>query len=381
MELDAKKKGVLILSVAGLLAVVVLLGIMVFYKPKSKDEGEGEKRNVVSEIPGAETANTPDSKKKAFDLGSRSQSNIADYWENSVGEGDEIDRQLGGGGSAPSSSGISKVSTDDKIDAMERRMAQQQEERMREEERRAAARDRQMDKLNNRNDALVDAYLKQSAQGQQEQEAQQEPKEPEAPPVEQRDKIDVERVTVRRSNGISSMDSSMDSGGVYSWDEEMVEYDDAYPFKVMFVKQEKLTSGERVTIRLLEDMIIDGQLVPANTHLMATCNIGSRIDLNVSSINYRGRILSLDYDAYDNDGVKGIYAPSLDDSKVLEQLGQVGVNAGMRTMRSTAGRYVQDLLQAGQVVLSTTKNGKERVVYVPAGYQFYLVKSKHLRSK
>ena len=41
------------------------------------------------------------------------------------------------------------------------------------------------------------------------------------------------------------------------------------PFRCMFVRDQKLTSGQRVTLRLLEDYNQDGVRIPANTHLAA----------------------------------------------------------------------------------------------------------------
>lgn len=374
MELDKKKKGVLILSVAGILAGIALIVFLMTYKPSDKGDVVAESANVVSVIPEAETVSTPESKRRAYELGGNSS--VEDYWADISGERDAEDGYESEG-TVSSRGGITKVDPDKMLEETNRRVEEEQKARQAEEERRRREQDEYMRRYYERQERALDRYVNQAAaQPQSQPEPVKEP-EPESV-VEERDKIDVEQVKVTRSSGVSSMDDSFSDGsGVSSWDDEGASVDDAYPFKCMFVKQEKLRSGERVTVRILEDMMIDGQLVPANTHVMATCTIGSRIDLNVSSLEYRGRILSLDYDAYDNDGVKGIYAPDLENSQVMEQLKNLGISSGMRTMRSRAGQYVQDILQAGQMVISGS--GKERAVYVPAGYQFYLVKSKKLR--
>ena len=150
--------------------------------------------------------------------------------------------------------------------------------------------------------------------------------------------------------------------------------DEEYPFKCMFVRSGKLKSGERVSVRLLEDMVIDGQLVPKNTHLMAVCSIGSRLDLNVSSIDLGGKIISLDYDAYDNDGTKGIYCPGISD-KTVSQAAGTAVSGARSRLTSRIGRAAQDVVSTGLSLI--TLSGGETAVQVPAGYQFYLVKSRN----
>ena len=202
----------------------------------------------------------------------------------------------------------------------------------------------------------------------------------ETPAPKERERIDVESVRVVKSGGISSMDdefgnvatsgiSTLDSNGVD------LETDEAYPFKCMFVRQEKLKSGQRVSIRLLEDIVVEGQLVKKNTHLNAVCTIGDRIDIKVSNIELPGRIVNLDFDGYDNDGVRGIYAPDLGNDNTLEDaLKQAGVSAVRRRANTLVGQTVQDILSAGSMVITGT--GRDRSVMVPSGYQFYLVRHK-----
>ena len=141
----------------------------------------------------------------------------------------------------------------------------------------------------------------------------------------------------------------------------------------MFVRQEKLKSSQRVSIRILEDIVVEGHLIKKNTHLTATCSIGDRVDLKVTSINVGGRFLNLDFDAYDNDGTRGIYAPRLnDDTRVEESFKRAGISTVRRRMSTMVGQTAQDFLNAGTAVI--TGSGKDPSVIIPAGYEFYLVK-------
>ena len=56
------------------------------------------------------------------------------------------------------------------------------------------------------------------------------------------------------------------------------------PFRCMFVRDQKVVDGQRVTVRLLEDYSADGVFVPANTHLAAVCKVSDRLELSVRSI-------------------------------------------------------------------------------------------------
>ena len=201
---------------------------------------------------------------------------------------------------------------------------------------------------------------------------------PAVPIEEPRDRIDIDKVMVRKSGSVTTLEdgfTSVTSSGVSSLEGESEQFfvDEEYPFKCMFVRSGKLKSGERVSIRLLEDMVIDGQLVPKNTHLMAVCSIGSRLDLNVASIDLGGKIINLDYDAYDNDGTKGIYCPGISD-RTASQAASTAVSGARSRLTSRIGRAAQDVVNTGLSLI--TLSGGETAVQVPAGYQFYLVKSR-----
>ena len=59
----------------------------------------------------------------------------------------------------------------------------------------------------------------------------------------------------------------------------------------VFLSGEKLKNGQRVAVRLLEDMYVGSYLVPKNTHLMAYVKIGSRLEMEVNSIEMNGQIV------------------------------------------------------------------------------------------
>lgn len=186
--------------------------------------------------------------------------------------------------------------------------------------------------------------------------------------------IDIPSSTVRRSDVISSLDDGWNETGVSSLDEQSQAYtsEDSHPFKCMFVREEKIKDGQRVSVRLMEDMVVGGVLVPKNSHLMASCSLGGRLELEIANIEMQGRILSLGYEAYDTDGTRGIYCP--DAGGAAKTAASRGTSLAGTALRSRVGRVAGDVLTTGISLIESA--GGERTVSVPAGYTFYIVKKK-----
>ena len=169
--------------------------------------------------------------------------------------------------------------------------------------------------------------------------------------------------------------SSLDGTGVSSLGtDEDIFVDESYPFKCMFVREEKIKSGQRVSIRLLEDMLVGNTLIPKNSHLMATCSIGGRLELEISNVEIQGRIFTLGYEAYDTDGTKGIYCPD-SGGNVQQTARSRGTTLAGTALRSRVGRVAGDIVSTG-ISLIESSNG-ERTVTVPSGYEFFIVRKKN----
>ena len=380
MEMDRKKKGVLLLAIAGFLLFFLLMGFLIWAQSAKGKETEKDKKNgnVYTEVQNGEEKPMEDSKIKSY---RNSRANIENYWDDM---GEELDAEpesedpvdivtgtrkeasVRGSrnytaedvfGSSPTSQNPAETpAQSSRQDAAERRAMYQRE--------RQAA----LDEVMRRQEEMMKAQ--QGASGNEEA--------PAVPVEETRDRIDIDKVMVRKSGSVTTLEdgfTSVTSSGVSTLEgaSEQFFVDEEYPFKCMFVRSGKLKSGERVSIRLLEDMVIDGQLVPKNTHLMAVCSIGSRLDLNVASIDLGGKIINLDYDAYDNDGTKGIYCPGISD-RTASQAASTAVSGARSRLTSRIGRAAQDVVNTGLSLI--TLSGGETAVQVPAGYQFYLVKSR-----
>lgn len=185
-----------------------------------------------------------------------------------------------------------------------------------------------------------------------------------------------QRVEIPSSNvraRTSSMDdwggtlSSLDEqGGVFSGEE-------LRPFKCMFVREEKIRNGQRVTLRLLEDVVMDGTVIPSNSHLTAVCNLKDRLYISVTSFEMNGRIHSLDLSGYDTDGALGIYCPDMG-SDTAKTIRDDAINIGQSAVRGSIGTVASSVLRTGASIIRSS-SGSNPSVTVPSGYTIYLMKN------
>lgn len=158
------------------------------------------------------------------------------------------------------------------------------------------------------------------------------------------------------------------------FDDATVQYEGAKrPFRCMFVRDQKLTSGQRVTLRLLEDYVEGGVRIPANTHLAAICKIGDRLELQVRSLEMNGRIIPLALDAYDTDGLQGIYCPETSATKNSRAATNDAISTAGTTFGGLVGDIASTVIRIGATIAKSASG--EVSVSVVSGYEFYLVKA------
>ena len=166
---------------------------------------------------------------------------------------------------------------------------------------------------------------------------------------------------------------------VFSLDDEFtddgVNYpeDSKRPFRCMFIRDEKLKEGQRVTLRLLETYEENGVRIPANSHLNAICKIGNRLELNVKSVEMNGKIIPMNLCAYDTDGLKGIYCPETSSNKNAKKAENDALSASGATFGGLVGDIANTIIRTG-VNIARSSSG-EVSVNVSSGYEFFLVKS------
>ena len=179
---------------------------------------------------------------------------------------------------------------------------------------------------------------------------------------------------------LSLNDISYGNGGIITsldddFDDPSVRYSSSakVPFRCMFVRDQKVIDGQRVTVRLLEDYSVDGVSVPANTHLAAVCKVSDRLELSVRSVEMNGRIQPLRLVAYDTDGMAGIYCPETSASRNSRRASSDAISATNSTFGGLVGDLANTVLRTGATIAKSASG--ELSVKVVSGYEFYLVKS------
>lgn len=208
------------------------------------------------------------------------------------------------------------------------------------------------------------------------QKKEEEPKEPE-PRRLKFDGSNAQQLSdeMFQSDGIcSSLDGSFDSSLTYDSGKITV-----HPVKATFIRSEKIIAGQRVTMRLLQDLVLsNGKTVPANTHIQGICSIGKRLEIKITTLQYGGRMYRSDLSVYDNDGTEGIYCPVIEKSKGASSAATIGSRVASdiaqdATALFSGSRILSDIAGSGVRELSRfTLSDGSVAINVLAGYEFYI---------
>ena len=139
-----------------------------------------------------------------------------------------------------------------------------------------------------------------------------------------------------------------------------------------------IMDGQTVKLRLLEPLQAGNLVIPQNTLVAGTGKVqGERLDIVVSSIEYRGNLLPVELAVYDSDGQKGLSVPSsLEQEAAKEAMANIGGGLGTSiSFARSAGQQVamditRELMQGGSQYLA--KKFRTVKVHLKAGYELML---------
>ena len=143
-------------------------------------------------------------------------------------------------------------------------------------------------------------------------------------------------------------------------------------------------AGSRIKLKLLEAIKAGGILVPKGTYLYAqiTGFNEQRVALTVTSILLEGKILPVKLQAYDLDGMSGLYVPSSTFREFTKDLGSSSVqgvtldggSGNNQFIMSTAGKFFQSTSSA---IADLIRKNKARLKY---NSYLYLIDNEALQS-
>lgn len=136
--------------------------------------------------------------------------------------------------------------------------------------------------------------------------------------------------------------------------------------------------GDEVKMRLMEDIQIGSMKVPKGTIIVAKSNLsGNRLQLKVTSIEYKERIIGVDLSAFDLNGQEGLYVPLSTEAVGLKALGEglaETATGGISIQQSGKDQILTNvsngLIRSGGNYLRS-KAGEVKIK-IKAGYQLYL---------
>ena len=166
-------------------------------------------------------------------------------------------------------------------------------------------------------------------------------------------------------------------------DDDVVHYSGtprSKPVKATFLKNETISSGQRVIIRLMQELTLsDGTVIPANTHITGTCSISKRLKIDVKMLHYNGRMFPTDISVYDNDGTEGIYCPTAEEAQKVAKKLKKAASSATQSVMSTMGTLVTGNPLMGRLatqgmngVSSAIQEDGSVSITVSAGYEFYV---------
>ena len=143
-------------------------------------------------------------------------------------------------------------------------------------------------------------------------------------------------------------------------------------------QDQTIMDGQTVKLRLLEPLQAGSLVIPQNTLVSGTGKVqGERLDIVVSSIEYRGNLLPVELAVYDSDGIKGLCVPSsLEQEAAKEALANIGGGLGTSiSFAQSAGQQIamdltRGVMQGGSQYLA--KKFRTVKVHLKAGYELML---------
>lgn len=144
-------------------------------------------------------------------------------------------------------------------------------------------------------------------------------------------------------------------------------------------RTQTITAGSSVALRLLEGIRIAGIAIPPGTLLTARAGIrDGRLGLEITSVEYRGKIVPVEISAYDLDGQAGLNLPYTPDVNAIKEIASgMSSSAGTNIVlgSSTGQQLISDLTKG--VVQGASGYLAKRIgaskVTVKAGYLLFLL--------
>ncbi len=170
---------------------------------------------------------------------------------------------------------------------------------------------------------------------------------------------------------------SEQNNAFYSFDDLKSSSEAANAIAAVIHETQTLSNGSTVKLRLVNDVYINGVLVPKDNFLFGTASLnGERLNIKINSIRYGNSLFPVALSVYDMDGLDGIYIPGAITRDAAKQSTDRALQSiGLTTLDPTLGAQAAGAgIETAQNLLS--KKIKLVKVTVKAGYKVLLLDEK-----
>jgi conjugative transposon TraM protein len=165
--------------------------------------------------------------------------------------------------------------------------------------------------------------------------------------------------------------------GFYSLDESGLTDGTQNAIQAVIHETQTLVAGSTVKLRLINDVYINGKLIPKDNFLFGEAKLnGERLDIEISGVRYQNSLFPVQLSVYDMDGMNGIYIPGAITRDVAKQSADRTLQGiGLTTLDPSLGAQAASAgIEAARDMIS--KKVKLVKVTVKAGYQVLLMDEK-----
>lgn len=184
-----------------------------------------------------------------------------------------------------------------------------------------------------------------------------------------------------KNNGTGTgFNSPIQSNNFYSLDDETPLNESQNSIQAVIHETQTLVNGSTVKLRLMNDIFINGALIPKDNFVFGTADLnGERLGIKINSVRYLNSLFPVELSVCDMDGMDGIYIPGaitrdvakqsadratqqIDFSTLNPSIGAQAANAGIeaaKTLFSRKVKLVKVTVKAGYQVLLRDEKQKQ----------------------
>ena len=182
---------------------------------------------------------------------------------------------------------------------------------------------------------------------------------------------DTSRKYLYQQNNFYSLDDALETN----------DNDSQNAIEAVIHETQTIVNGSTVKLRLINDVYINGVLIPKETFVFGTAALnGERLAITINSIRYKNSLFPVELSVYDMDGMNGIYIPGAiardvakqSSDRAIQDIDITSLNPSIGAQAASAG------IEAAKTLFS--KKVKLIKVTVKAGYHVLLHDEKEKQS-